>query len=101
MYNRVRYLRNKEAKTTKNHTESDENIDESEQEMAENENSVEDVVNDALLWLKTTKVDQSNERSFMEKLDITRRARIEMVQDKTIDLLKLFPFFFVRPQLVN
>lgn len=91
LYNRFRYLRNKDKKTS-----SPVNG-----ELQSSVNEQPEFSPDDLLYLKTTLISDSNIGEVRKRLEKTRKKRDEMVKDEETDLLEQFPFFFTCPQLVS
>lgn len=77
----------------------------------ENENSINDQVQDAnycvndaradIEWLKKTVVNAENLPGIKKKLISTAELRTEMLMDKALNILEIFPYFFTSPQLVG
>lgn len=56
---------------------------------------------DALLWLKTIVVSDTNVEEIRAKLELTRSLRDEMVLNDSVELIQEFPLLFTHPPLVN
>lgn len=54
-----------------------------------------------LEFLKGSIIDRTDLDVLKQKLDSTRSFRVNMLQDKNIDLRENFPFFFSHPSLVS
>lgn len=53
-----------------------------------------------VIYLQSLVVSGETKDTFMEKLNSTRRYRMEMLLDKNINLKEQFPYFFTNPELV-
>lgn len=54
-----------------------------------------------LLFLKTAVINRENLDSVKQKLKATLDHRLRMMDNKEMDLMENFPFFFSHPQLVS
>lgn len=91
LYNRIRYLRNKNAK---NSIYSAIEADQPNQSLSEYKIS-------SILFLKTTVVSDKNVEEVQKHLKETLPDRLKMIADGSLDFMEHFPFFFVRPSLVS
>lgn len=72
-----------------------------ESERAENDDELEESCKDNVQILKNTVVNDSNMDLIKSKLQSTSQYRLKMLEDKSIDLLENFPYFFANPMLVR
>lgn len=75
------------------------------QEMVSNdamsaEYSKEEAIKD-IAFLRSCKLNDANMSIIREKLKLTVKERLKMVQDDKTSLLERFPYFFSEPKLVN
>lgn len=96
LYNRFRYLRQKNNESQKN-KESQEIVTSS----ASPQNLCQQYTMEDMLYLKTVVVSPDNIAEIRKKLEATRLQRDELVKDPVTDLIIKFPFFFTHPQLVS
>lgn len=95
LYDKIKYLR-RQSNLSKASVETDES--EPDNEIQEN---YEKNCQENLDILKTTIVNDSNMALIKSKLEATSQYRLKLLQDKSIDLLETFPYFFVDPKLVS
>lgn len=89
--NRLRYLRGLKRSESRESLCRTESMDESDD--ASHEEDIE--------ILKMTVVSPDNLELIKTKLMSTAKFRLKMLENKSIDLLEFFPYFFTNPELVR
>lgn len=95
LYDKIKYLRRLSS-----HSKPSTETEDSESDI-DNQDNHEKLCKNDIEILKTTIVNDDNMKLIKSKLEATSQYRLKMLQDKSIDLLETFPYFFVDPNLVS
>lgn len=58
-------------------------------------------IQDAMTFLESVVVNETNNPMIRQSLQCTRTYRLEMLQDKKVDVLESFKYFFTNPEVVR
>lgn len=102
LYNRVRYLRSKMSKESNlDNANRNDIVDVIAPGSNEQNDLVSSNVMNDMLKLKTTIISDSNIEEIRLILKRTRRIRMDMIKNQSVDFMENFPCFFVCPALVS